>query len=90
MDKFLARVEVDANLMPTRFSPLRSQKESGRGFIVIDPDLAAGRPVVRNTGIPAEIIFKRKKAGESVARLATDYRISRRAIEEAIAYHKAA
>ncbi len=86
MDKFLSRIEVDANLMPTRFSPLRSQRERGKGYIIIDPDLAAGRPVVRGTGIAAEIIAKRKKSGESVAHLATDYRISRRAVEEAIKY----
>lgn len=86
MDKFLARIELDANLMPVRFSPLRSQRERGKGYIVIDPDLAAGRPVVRGTGIPAEIIAKRKKSGESVTLLARDYRISRRAVEEAIKY----
>lgn len=86
MDKFLARVEIDANLMPVRFSPLRSQHDSGNGYIVIDPDLAAGRPVVKGTGIPAEIIAKRKKSGESIALLAKDYRISRRAVEEAIKY----
>lgn len=86
MDKFLARIELDANLMPVRFSPLRSQRERGKGYIVIDPDLAAGRPVVRGTGIPAEIIARRKKSGESVTLLARDYRISRRAVEEAIKY----
>jgi uncharacterized protein (DUF433 family) len=86
MDKFLARIELDANLMPVRFSPLRSQRERGKGYIVIDPDLAAGRPVVRGTGIPAEIISRRKKSGESVTLLARDYRISRRAVEEAIKY----
>jgi uncharacterized protein (DUF433 family) len=89
MDKFLARVELDANLMPTRFSPLRSQRERGNGYIVIDPELAAGRPVVRGTGIAAEVIAKRKMSGESVVRLATDYRISRRAVEEAIKYYPA-
>ena len=86
MDKFLDRIEFDANLMPLRFSPLRSQREKGKGFIVIDPELAAGRPVIRGTGIPAEIIARRKKSGESVSMLAKDYRISRRAVEEAIKY----
>lgn len=86
MDKFLARIELDANLMPVRFSPLRSQRDRGKGYIVIDPDLGAGRPVVRGTGIPAEIIARRKKSGESVTLLARDYHISRRAVEEAIKY----
>lgn len=86
MDKFLSRIEVDANLMPVRFSPLRHQRDRGNSYIVIDPDLAAGRPVVRGTGIPAEVIARRKKSGESVGLLARDYHISRRAVEEAIKY----
>jgi uncharacterized protein (DUF433 family) len=89
MDRFLARIELDANLMPVRFSPLRSQRDRGQGYILIDPELAAGRPVVRGTGVPAEIIAKRKKSGESVTLLSRDYRISRRAVEEAIKYFPA-
>jgi uncharacterized protein (DUF433 family) len=86
MTKFLDRVELDANLMPIRFSPLRTQRERGRGFIVIDPDFAYGRPVVKGTGIPAEIIAQRKGSGESEARLAKDYRITVRAVKEAVKY----
>ena len=86
MDKFLSRVEVDAQNMPLRFSPLRYEAARGRGFIVIDPQLSYGRPVVRGTGIAAEIVAKRRKSGESIASLAKDYRMSRRAIEEAVHY----
>jgi uncharacterized protein (DUF433 family) len=84
MNKFLARIEVDANLMPVRFSPLYTHRARGRGYIVIDPDFASGRPVIKGTGIPAEIIAKRKGSGESEARLAKDYRISLRAVKEAV------
>ena len=84
MEKFLSRIELDGNLMPVRFSPLRTHKERGRGFIVIDPDFAYGRPIIKGTGIPAEIIAKRKGSGESEARLAKDYRISVRAVKEAV------
>ena len=86
MDRFLARIELDANMMPVRFSPLRTHRERGRGYIVIDPDFASGRPVVKGTGIAAEVIAKRKGSGESITYLAKDYRISRRAVEEAIKY----
>ncbi len=86
MDKFLSRVEVDLQDMPIRFSPLRNERERGKGFIVIDPQFSSGRPVIRGTGIAAEIIAKRKKSGESVASLAKDYRVSRRAIQEAVNY----
>lgn len=86
MDKFLARIEVDANLMPVRFSPLRSHKQKGRGYIVIDPELASGRPVIRGTGIAAEVVAKRERSGESIKLLAKDYRITPRAVKEAIEY----
>jgi uncharacterized protein (DUF433 family) len=86
MDKFMARIELDANLMPVRFSPLHTHRERGRGYIVIDPDFASGRPTIRGTGIAAEIIAKRKGSGESEAQLAKDYRISRRAVKDAVRY----
>jgi len=84
MDKFLLRIEFDAQLMPLRFSPLRTHRERGKGYIVIDPDFAYGRPIIRGTAIPAEIVAKRKESGESEGSLAKDYRISVRAVKEAI------
>lgn len=86
IDKFLSRLDLDKDKMPLRLRPLRTVRESGRGFIVIDPSIAAGRPVIRGTGIVAEIIAKRKQSGESEARLARDYGVSRRAIKEAVKY----
>ena len=84
MERFLLRIEFDATFMPLRFSPLRTHRERGKGYIVIDPDFAYGRPVIRGTAIPAEIIANRREAGESEARLAKDYRISKRAVKEAV------
>jgi uncharacterized protein (DUF433 family) len=86
LDKFLSRLDLDKDKMPLRIRPLRSIRERGKGFIVIDPRIATGRPVVRGTGIVAEIIAERRKSGESVARLVKDYGITRRAVEEAIKY----
>lgn len=86
MDKFLARLELDANKMPIRFSPIRFHEMRGKRFFVIDPTLSEGRPVIRGTGIAAEIISKRRASGESVASLAKDYRVTRRAIQEAVKY----
>jgi len=90
MDRFLSRLDYDKNKMPLRLRPLRSISETGRGFIVLDPRIAGGRPVVKGTGIVAEIIAKRNKSGESVKVLAEDYRISERAVQEAIKYYPAA
>ncbi len=92
LDKFLRRLELDENKMPIRFSPIINLNKRARAFIVIDPNLSGGRPVIKGTGVAAEIVAERKKSGESIASLAKDYRISRRGIEEAIHYfaHKKA
>lgn len=84
IEKFLSRLELDRSKMPLRFSPLRTLE--GTNLIVIDPTLSAGRPVIKGTGIAVEVISRRKASGESVASLAKDYRVSQRAIEEAIKY----
>ncbi len=89
MDQFLSRLELDENKMPIRFSPILDHIRHGRTFIVIDPTLSVGRPVIKGTGIAAEIISKRKASGESIATLIKDYRLSRRAIEEAIKHFPA-
>jgi uncharacterized protein (DUF433 family) len=86
MERYLARLEFDADKMAVRFSPLRVAIRKGVGYIVIDPEMSGGRPVMRGTGIPAEVIAKRRNSGESVRSLAKDYRLSRRAIQEAIKY----
>ncbi len=87
IDKFLSRLELDRSKMPLRFSPLRTLNSGRSALIVIDPDLSGGRPVIKGTGIAAEVISRRKASGESVADLAKDYRVSRRAIEEAVKYY---
>ena len=86
VDKAWSRLELDSENMPLRFSPLRSTDRRGKGAIIIDPNLSSGRPVIRGTGIAAEIIAKRKWSGESKISLAKDYHVSKRAIEAAISY----
>ena len=90
MEKFLARVENDKDLMPVRFSPVHAPHARGKGIIIIDPDLSYGRPVIRGTGIAAEVIANRRQSGESISGLAKDYGLSRREIQEAISYFKKA
>jgi uncharacterized protein (DUF433 family) len=92
MNKFLSRMEFDSEQMPLRFKPLlgRARRVREKGNIVIDPQLSAGRPVLRGTGIAAEVISMRKKSGESFTLLARDYRVSVSAIKEAVKYFEGA
>jgi uncharacterized protein (DUF433 family) len=92
MNKFLSRMEFDSDQMPLRFKPLvgigKRIREDGR--IIIDPQLSAGRPILKGTGIAAEVISMRRKSGESVALLAKDYRVTISAIKEAVRYFETA
>jgi uncharacterized protein (DUF433 family) len=53
-------------------------------FVVIDPYVSFGRPVLTRSGLPTVVIAERYKAGESVDELADDYDRERLEIEEAI------
>lgn len=87
VERYLDRIERDPHTkLPVRFAPLRSPSLRGQDVIVIDPGVSYGRPVIRGTRITAEFIAKRRRSGESVSALSKDYRLSRRVIEEAIAY----
>lgn len=41
--------------------------------IVVDPDVIAGKPVIRGTRIPVDIILRRLAAGMSVSDVLDDY-----------------
>ena len=53
-------------------------------MVVIDPALAAGRPVIAGTGLATQVIAERWKAGELVSQLAYDYGRTDEEIEEAL------
>lgn len=53
-------------------------------MIVSNPKIRSGQPCVK--GVPCEIIAGRHTAGDTVAALADDYRMSEAEIEEAIAF----
>jgi uncharacterized protein (DUF433 family) len=58
--------------------------------IVVDPEIAFGRPTLADSGIPTRIIAGRFEAGESFASLARDYERSQEEIEEAIRWERRA
>ena len=62
IDKFLRRLELDENKMPVRFSPIVDHKKRTRAFIVIDPNLSGGRPVIKGTGITAKSLQRGRQA----------------------------
>jgi uncharacterized protein (DUF433 family) len=87
---YLERIERDGKSLPIKLYPFtrHTEAETIRGsnprVIVMNPAVSFGRPVIAGTGIPALSVYKRYKAGDSVAELARDYQLEVSAIEEAI------
>jgi uncharacterized protein (DUF433 family) len=52
--------------------------------LVIDPRISYGRPLLVGTGIPADVLVSRYKAGESIDDIAEDYSCDRLQVEDAI------
>lgn len=49
--------------------------------IVVDPHYAGGKPTIAKRGVTVEIVHKRWKAGEGVAYIAQDFRLTRADVE---------
>ena len=54
--------------------------------IVIDPSIRSGRPVIRGTRVPAEIVVGRVAAGMSVQAVAQEYEITEKDVYNALRY----
>lgn len=92
---FLKRVErnergIARRLFPfTRREHLKSPVDAPR-FVMIDPHVAFGMPVLVNSRISTAFLQSRKKGGASVKQLAADYGRPETEIEEALKLEEAA
>lgn len=85
LEAHLQRIERDVDGIPVRLYPFtRKQQPDEPKFVVINPYVAFGRPVITGTGIPTAVLAERWKAGESFETLMEDYGLDKEKIEEAI------
>src|ERR1700674_295813 len=85
LDAHLQRIDRDSAGLAIRLYPFTRKREASEPrYVLIDPYVAFGRPVLTGTGIPTAVIADRYKAGESIDELASDYEQDRFRIEEAI------
>ena len=85
LDQYLERVEWDDQLnIPVSLYP-RKQKDNGK-IIVLNPRISSGRPIVKGSGVLANIIWQRHRAGDSIETLEKDYRLQPSEIDTAIDY----
>ncbi len=83
--QYLKRIERDPKGLPVRLYPFsRTGGPDEPRLIIIDPQIAFGRPVLAAKSIPVEVIAERYRAGESIADLMYDYDCTQKEIEEAI------
>ncbi len=89
-NEHLKRIAWDGNF-PVRLYPFLSVVSAGNERpIVINPQIAFGRPVVERKGVSTSAIVERIDAGERVEDVANDYDLNKSEIEQAILYERAA
>lgn len=87
LDAHLHRIERDAKGLAIRLYPFtRAALEAAPRFVVIDPRLAFGRPVIAGSRVPTADVFERFKAGDSLETLVAEYGRPTEEIQEAIRY----
>jgi uncharacterized protein (DUF433 family) len=89
LKKYLRRIDRDANGNPTRIFPMKVGAGRQKRNIVIHPFLSAGKPSLSKSGVMVEVIWRRKKDGESITNLAKDFRLRPSEIKAAIDYYAA-
>jgi uncharacterized protein (DUF433 family) len=87
LEQHLRRIERDARGLAIRLYPFtRAAGMAAPRFVVIDPRMAFGRPVISGSRIPTADVFERFKAGDSLETLLAEYGRTTEEIQEAIRY----
>jgi uncharacterized protein (DUF433 family) len=95
LEAYLERIDRDVSHVPVRLYPFTRRRESffpsdEPRLVVIDPEIAFGRPVLSKSGTPTDVIAERFRAGESIGDLSQDYGRPVTEIEEALRCERAA
>ncbi len=78
LSQYLKLIPRDAKGLPIRVFPINSKR------LAIDPYFASGKPIVRDRGITASVLWGRHKSGENFVEIGEDYGISPSEVKEAI------
>ena len=89
LDPFLKRVERNPKGMAERLFPFTRKEhlqspENAPRYVVIDPAVAFGMPVLKDSRISTAFLLSRNRGGASIAKLAADYGRPEAEIEEAL------
>jgi len=89
LKKYLSRIERDEKGLPARVYPMKVHGPSRAKIIAIHPFVSSGKPSLRGSGIMAEVIWRRRKEGETEKELARDFNLKPSEIKAAITYFAA-
>lgn len=78
LEKYLALIPRDGYGFPIRVFPIHSKR------LAIDPLFSSGKPIVKDKGIMASVLWGRTKSGETVAEIARDYGLTDIEVQEAV------
>lgn len=89
LDPFLKRVDRNTKGIAERLFPFtrlehQAAPENAPRVVVIDPNVAYGKPVLVDSRIPTAFLMSRKCGGASIRQLAADYGRTEEEIQEAI------
>jgi len=91
LEQYLEAVVQDPVGVPVRLYPWIPDPRVGpKKSIVIDPAVSFGRPVTSVRGITTVVLADQFDAGASIEDIADDYGLSPEAIEDALAFERAA
>lgn len=91
LEQYVERIEWEGDGRPSRLFPFTRGGHGGdTRFILIDPEIAFGKPVVARKYVSTGALVQRVDAGEDLQAVAADYGLEVEEVEEALVYARAA
>lgn len=78
LEEYLTLIPRDGYGLPIKVFPIKSRR------LAIDPLFSSGKPIVKDRGITASVLWGRNKSGESPLEIAKDYGLEEIEVKEAI------
>jgi len=78
LEEHLKLIPRDVHGLPVRVFPIKSRR------LAIDPLFSSGKPIVRDKGITAVVLWGRSKSGDSIPEIAKDYGLTEIEVQETI------
>ncbi len=78
LEKYLKLIPRDGKGLPLRVLPIDSKR------LAIDPLFSSGKPIVKDRGVAASVLWGRSKSGEPIVEIAKDYGLTEIEAKEAI------